>query len=174
MTETASMRAGLTKDQNTFFFTNIKQMEVTKEMLTQLGLEGIKKVEDLAEFSKDNWKQVAENLKRPGGQMKNSDKVHGNDNPSMIPQTLYPFGVRSQKRLQEASELTRYYITVGRRLTVANTTYATVIRSFTNQWAGLKNCKRQAQPVVPKITTELPIMRWVDVFDDFLSRKIGV
>eukprot|EP00957_Ditylum_brightwellii_P087033 6624950-Ditylum_brightwellii.AAC.1 len=81
-------------------------MEVTKETLTQLGLEGIKKVEDLVEFIKDNWKQVAENLKCLGGWMKNPDKVHGNDNPSMIPQTPYLFGVRTQKRLQEASELT--------------------------------------------------------------------
>eukprot|EP00957_Ditylum_brightwellii_P157881 12017879-Ditylum_brightwellii.AAC.1 len=79
-----------------------------------------------------------------------------------------------QQRLQEALELTRYYITVGRRLTVLNTVYATVIWSFTNQWAGLKDCKRQTEPVVPKITAELPIMRWVYVFDDFLSRKIGV
>eukprot|EP00957_Ditylum_brightwellii_P108522 8277287-Ditylum_brightwellii.AAC.1 len=62
-------------------------MEVTKEMLAQLGLERIKKVEDLALFSKDTWKQVAENLKHPGGQMKNPDKVHNNDNPSTIPQT---------------------------------------------------------------------------------------
>eukprot|EP00957_Ditylum_brightwellii_P115801 8832741-Ditylum_brightwellii.AAC.1 len=62
-------------------------MEVTKETLAQLGLKGIKKVEDLAEFSKVNWKQVAENLKRPGGWMKNPDKVYSNDNPSTIPQT---------------------------------------------------------------------------------------
>eukprot|EP00957_Ditylum_brightwellii_P003041 232155-Ditylum_brightwellii.AAC.1 len=88
-------------------------MEVTKETLAQLGLEGITKVEDLAEFSKENWKQVTENLKRLGGRMKNLDKVHGNDNPSTIPQTPYPFRVRTQKRLQEASELTRYCITVG-------------------------------------------------------------
>eukprot|EP00957_Ditylum_brightwellii_P079027 6010557-Ditylum_brightwellii.AAC.1 len=81
-------------------------MEVTKETLAQLGLEGIKKVEGLAEFSKDNWKQVTDNLKRPGGRMKNPDKVHGDNNPSTIPQTLYPFRVRMQKRLQEASELT--------------------------------------------------------------------
>eukprot|EP00957_Ditylum_brightwellii_P085359 6493726-Ditylum_brightwellii.AAC.1 len=93
MTEaTASTRAGLTKDQTAFFFANAKQMEVTKETLAQLGLEGIKKVEDLAEFSKDNWKQVVENLKRPGGRMKNPDKVNGDNNPSTIPQTLYPFG----------------------------------------------------------------------------------
>eukprot|EP00957_Ditylum_brightwellii_P066129 5017423-Ditylum_brightwellii.AAC.1 len=60
-----STRAGLTKDQATFFFTNAKQMEVRKEMLPQLGLKGIKKVEDLAKFSKENWKQVTENLKHP-------------------------------------------------------------------------------------------------------------
>eukprot|EP00957_Ditylum_brightwellii_P104354 7948053-Ditylum_brightwellii.AAC.1 len=89
-----------------------------------------------------------ENLKRLGGRMNNPDK------------TLYPFRVRAQKRLQEALELTRYYITVGRRLTVVNTAYATVIRSFTNQWAGLKDRKGQTQPMVPKITAELPIMRW--------------
>eukprot|EP00957_Ditylum_brightwellii_P198859 15157729-Ditylum_brightwellii.AAC.1 len=147
-------------------------MEVSKETLAQLGLEGIKKVKDLAEFSNDNWKQVAENLKRPGGRMKSPDKVQGNDNPSMIPQTLYPFDVRTQKRLQEASVLIRYYITVGCRLTVAKTAYGTVIRSFTDQWAGLKDRKRQTQPAVLKITAELLIMRWVDVFDDFLSRKI--
>eukprot|EP00957_Ditylum_brightwellii_P197397 15039216-Ditylum_brightwellii.AAC.1 len=115
-----------------------------------------------------------ENLKCHGGRMKNPDKVHGNDNPSTIPQTPYPYGVRMQKRLQEALELTRYYITVGCRLTVGNTVYATVILFFTGQWACLKDRKRQTQPVVLKITTELPIMRWVDFFDDFLSRKIGV
>eukprot|EP00957_Ditylum_brightwellii_P132002 10064766-Ditylum_brightwellii.AAC.1 len=79
-----------------------------------------------------------------------------------------------QKRLLEASELTRYYETVGCHLTVLNTVYETVIRSFTDQWAGLKDCKCQMQPVAPKITGELSIMQWVDVFDDFLNRKIGV
>eukprot|EP00957_Ditylum_brightwellii_P053781 4073760-Ditylum_brightwellii.AAC.1 len=92
MEATASTKAGLTKDQTTFFFTNAKHLEVTKGTLAQLGHEGIKKVEDLTEFSKDNWKQVAENLKRPGGRMKNPDKEHSNNNPSMIPQTPYPFG----------------------------------------------------------------------------------
>eukprot|EP00957_Ditylum_brightwellii_P016766 1261911-Ditylum_brightwellii.AAC.1 len=84
---TASKRSGLTKHKTTFFFTSAEQMEVTKETLTQLGQEGIKKVEDLAEFSKENSKHVAENLKRPGGLMKNLDKEPGNDNPSTIAQT---------------------------------------------------------------------------------------
>eukprot|EP00957_Ditylum_brightwellii_P147060 11197190-Ditylum_brightwellii.AAC.1 len=102
-------------------------MEVTKEMLTQLGHEGIKKVEDLTEFSNENWKQVVENLKRMGGRMKNLDKEPGYNNPSTIAQTPYPFGVRTQMRLFKASELMRYYTTIGHKLTVSNTVYTTVI-----------------------------------------------
>eukprot|EP00957_Ditylum_brightwellii_P114736 8748973-Ditylum_brightwellii.AAC.1 len=67
------------------------------------------------------------------------DKKKDDDNPSMVPQTPYLFGARTQKRLLKTSELTR---------------------SFTNQWTGLKDCKYQTQPTVPKITGELPIMQW--------------
>eukprot|EP00957_Ditylum_brightwellii_P148379 11296599-Ditylum_brightwellii.AAC.1 len=175
MTEAAaSMRPDLNKTQTNTIFISSRQMEVSKDMLVQLGKEGIKEVEDLAEFSKEIWKQVAENLKCLGGQMKNLEKKKDNNNPSTIPQTLYLFGVRTQKRLLKASELKRYYEMVGHRLTVLNTVYKTVIRSFTNQWASLKDCKRQTQPMVSNITGELPIMQWVDVFDDFLNRKICV
>eukprot|EP00957_Ditylum_brightwellii_P104794 7987712-Ditylum_brightwellii.AAC.1 len=78
-----------------------------------------------------------------------------------------------QKRLLEASELMRYYKPVGRHVTVSNTVYKTVIKPFTDQWAGLKDWKCWTQPVVPKITGELPVMQWVDIFDDFLNQKIG-
>eukprot|EP00957_Ditylum_brightwellii_P135885 10364752-Ditylum_brightwellii.AAC.1 len=47
---------------------------------------------------------------------------------------------------------------VGCRLTVLSTVYETVIKPFTNQWAGLKGRKCQTQPVVSKITGDLPIM----------------
>eukprot|EP00957_Ditylum_brightwellii_P110372 8418320-Ditylum_brightwellii.AAC.1 len=122
-------------------------MEIAKEMMAQLGKEGIKELEDLAEFSNEIWKQVAENLKRPGCQMKNPNRNPDNNNPATVPQTLYLFGARTQKRLIEASELIRYYETVGHHLTVSNTVYKTVIRSFTNQWASLKDSKRQMQPM---------------------------
>eukprot|EP00957_Ditylum_brightwellii_P190368 14491488-Ditylum_brightwellii.AAC.1 len=79
-----------------------------------------------------------------------------------------------QKRLLEASELMRYYKTAGCHVTASKTVYKTVIKSFTNQWTRLKDRKQQMQPVVLKITGELPIMQWVDVFDDFLNWKIGV
>eukprot|EP00957_Ditylum_brightwellii_P062826 4767111-Ditylum_brightwellii.AAC.1 len=92
--------------------------------------------------------------------MKNPEKEPGNETPSTIAQTPYPFGVRTQKRLIEASELMRYYTTIGRGLKVSNTVYTTVIRYFTQQWAGLKDRKRQTDPVVLKFTAELPIIRW--------------
>eukprot|EP00957_Ditylum_brightwellii_P004817 367315-Ditylum_brightwellii.AAC.1 len=64
-----------------------RQMEVVKEMLVQLGNEGIKEVEDFAEFSKEIWKQIAKNLKHQGGQMKNLDKKKDSSNASMVTQT---------------------------------------------------------------------------------------
>eukprot|EP00957_Ditylum_brightwellii_P201777 15327196-Ditylum_brightwellii.AAC.1 len=68
----------------------------------------------------------------------------------------------------------KYYEMVGCHVTVLNTVYKTVIKSFTNQWARLKDWRQQTQPVVPKITGELPVMQWADVFDNFLHRKIDV
>eukprot|EP00957_Ditylum_brightwellii_P023030 1738087-Ditylum_brightwellii.AAC.1 len=147
MTEAvASTRPGFNKMQTTNFFTSSKQMEVSKEMLVQLGKEGIKEVEDLAEFNKDIWKQVAENLKHPGSWMKNTVK-EANQNHATVPQTPYLFGARTQKRLLKASKLMRYYKMVGCRVTVSNTVYKTIIKSFTNQWANLKDQKHLTQPV---------------------------
>eukprot|EP00957_Ditylum_brightwellii_P039376 2978260-Ditylum_brightwellii.AAC.1 len=75
MTETAvSMTPDLNKTQTNTFFTSFKQMEVTKEMLEELRREGIKEAKVLAEFRKETWKQVADNLNHPGGWMKNPDK----------------------------------------------------------------------------------------------------
>eukprot|EP00957_Ditylum_brightwellii_P074318 5646765-Ditylum_brightwellii.AAC.1 len=54
----------------------------------------------------------------------------------------------------------RHYKTVGCHVAVLNTLYKTVIKSFTNQWAGLKDWKQQTQPMVLKITGELPAMQY--------------
>eukprot|EP00957_Ditylum_brightwellii_P017416 1311895-Ditylum_brightwellii.AAC.1 len=121
-------------------------MKIMNETLVQLWKEGIKEVKDLAEFSKDIWKEVAENLKRLGGWMKNPDR-EADQSHAMVPQTLYLFGTITQMRLLEASNLTRYYKMVGRCVTALNIVYETVIKSFTNQWVGLKDQKCQTQPM---------------------------
>eukprot|EP00957_Ditylum_brightwellii_P162985 12410664-Ditylum_brightwellii.AAC.1 len=75
---------------------------------------------------KETWKQVLDNLKHPGGRMKNPDN-RADKNHARVSQTLYLFGAKMQKRLLKASELMRYYKTVGCRMTVSNTVYKTVI-----------------------------------------------
>eukprot|EP00957_Ditylum_brightwellii_P017786 1339181-Ditylum_brightwellii.AAC.1 len=62
---------------------------------------------------------------------------------------------------------------VGHHVTVLNTVYKTIIKSFTNQWVRAKDQKQQTQPMVPKGTGELLVIQWMDAFDDFLHRKIG-
>eukprot|EP00957_Ditylum_brightwellii_P148016 11270426-Ditylum_brightwellii.AAC.1 len=88
-------------------------MEVTKETLVQLGKEGIKEVKDLVEFNKDIWKQVAENLKPLEDRMKNPYK-EADQNHDTVPQILYLFGIRLQKRLLEAYELMRATALISR------------------------------------------------------------
>eukprot|EP00957_Ditylum_brightwellii_P042877 3245938-Ditylum_brightwellii.AAC.1 len=52
--------------------------------------------------------------------------------------------------------------------------YDPVIRSFMDQQKGLTDRRKEAQPAVHKITMELPVMNWTEVFNDFLAQKIGV
>eukprot|EP00957_Ditylum_brightwellii_P181044 13791634-Ditylum_brightwellii.AAC.1 len=66
MEAAASTRLGLIKTQTKTFFVSLRMIEVLKETFIQLGKEGIQELEDVAEFSKEIWKQVAENLKCPG------------------------------------------------------------------------------------------------------------
>eukprot|EP00957_Ditylum_brightwellii_P165195 12577235-Ditylum_brightwellii.AAC.1 len=69
--------------------------------------------------------------------MKNLDK--DSKKTSTVPQTPYLGGAKMQKRHLEVSKLMRYYKMVGHRAMVSNTVYKTVIKSFTDQWARLKD-----------------------------------
>eukprot|EP00957_Ditylum_brightwellii_P129931 9910645-Ditylum_brightwellii.AAC.1 len=76
---------GLSKSKTITFFTNAASMEVTKKTLTKLRKAGIVETENLEEFDKAMWKQVADNLKHSGGWIKNPDK--NVDKNSTVPQT---------------------------------------------------------------------------------------
>eukprot|EP00957_Ditylum_brightwellii_P032861 2491658-Ditylum_brightwellii.AAC.1 len=90
----SSIMLGLTKAQTTTFFVSPKLMGMVKETLLELGKEGIKEAMDLAEINKDMWKQAADNLKHPGGWMKNPDKNSLKD--STVPHTPCIFGAKTQ------------------------------------------------------------------------------
>ena len=73
-----------------------------------------------------------------------------------------------------ACELVWYYDIIGRDLSVGNMRWSNVMKNFEIQWKALKECKQADDPKVPKIIKSLPIMKWTEVFQDYLHQTIGV
>ena len=85
----------------------------------------------------------------------------------------FTYGAKSQKRLTVACDLVRVYQTVGRDHTAANIQWNQVMSNFEIQWKALKDRKDEDDPIVPKITKALPIIKWTEAFQDLLNRVIG-
>jgi hypothetical protein len=161
----------LTATQIASFFTDGDQMGIPQPTREKLKDEGIENPSDLADFDKDTLHQVAENLRKPGDRIANPDPNAAVG--STIARPPYVFGAKSQKRLLETSELVRFYTTIGRPLTAANIRYEPVTKDFTEQWKALTARKSESDAEVPKISKALPIIKWTEAFDDFLSRTVG-
>ena len=138
----------------------------------QLQEEGIDTVNDLVDFDKDTLKQVADNLRRPGGRVPDPDP--GAAAGATIPTPLFVFGAKSQMRLLAACDLVRYYDTVGREVTPQNIRWDPVIKNFSEQWKALIKRKSDDDPEVPKISKTLSVIKWTEAFADYLHRNIGV
>ncbi len=162
----------LTAAQITSFFTDADQMGLQVATKDKLADEGIQNPSDLADFDEDTLKKAAANLRNPGDRIANPDP--NAQAGSTIPRPPYVFGAQSQKRLMEAGELIRFYDTIGRALTVANIKYDPIIKDFTKQWKALKSRIDDDKTDVPVISKALPVIKWTEAFDDFLSRTIGV
>lgn len=147
----------LTAAQTQSFFENANQMAIPHATVVELQNEGIDTVDDLSEFDKDQLDQIAQNLRRPAGGAE-----------------AFTFGAKSQKRLLAATQLVKYYNTVGRNLTAANLQWFPIMKNFSEQWTSLEERKEEDDPETPTISKELPIMKWVEAFEDHLERCIGV
>ena len=102
----------LTAAQIQSFFEDADQMAIPHATVIQLQSEGIDSPDDLRDFDKDSLKEVAENLRKPTDRIPNPDP---NAAPgSTIPRPAYVFGAKSQKHLNEACDLVRFYETIGR------------------------------------------------------------
>lgn len=170
----------ITVAQTLLFFEANDQMAIPPRTLAQLRNEGIHTVDDLSEFDKDTLKQIADNLRRPGGRVQDPNYVQPDpmpDPPPAVPTVATPpfiFGAKSQKPLQVACELVRFYDTVGRPLTASNVQWNTQMKNFGEQWKALTNRKEDDDPDTPKISKALPVIKWVETFRDHLNRCIGV
>ena len=147
----------LTAAQTTSFFQDADQMGIPQATVTQLQVEGISTIPDLADFDKETLQQVADNLRKPGGRV--PDPNPGAAAGATIPTPPFVFGAKSQHRLTVACELVRYYNTVGRDLTSGNMKWTHVMKNFEAQWKALKARKDSDDPDVPKISKALPIIK---------------
>jgi hypothetical protein len=103
-------------------------------------MEGINTVDDLSEFDDDNLKKISENLRRPSGRVPTDpDNLDG----PTISTPPFVFGAKSLNRLKAASNIVRYYKTIGRAPTIANMQRDPVIKVFAEVPAGTK---AQGQP----------------------------
>ena len=157
--------------QTTAFFEHEDQMGIPHVIVVQLQAKGITSVSDLADFNKDSLQQLADNLRRPGGQVPDSNPAA--QPGSTIPTPPFVFGAKSQRRIAVACDLVNYYRTVGRDLTAAYLQWNTVMKNFSFQWTALKEKKGDDSSETPKISKALPVIKWMEAFQDFLNRKIG-
>ena len=93
----------LTAAQITAFFELPAGMAIPHATRIQLQEEGIDDVGDLVDFDKETLKQVADNLRRPGGRVPNPDP--GAPPGAMISTPPFVFGAKSQMRLLAACDL---------------------------------------------------------------------
>ena len=87
----------------TTFFKHQEQMGIPHDTVVQLQQEGVTGIADLTNFDKESLKQLANNLRRPGGWVPdpNPTAVAG----AMIPAPAFIFGAKSQARLSVACDL---------------------------------------------------------------------
>ena len=161
----------LTAGQISTFFTDSNHMHIPVATVAQLAHEGIDMPSDLEDFEKDSLKQVADNLRNPGGRVNNPDA--NAPRGSTIAKPPFVFGAKSQKRLLAACDIVRFYNTIGRDITPSSIRYNPVIRNFEQQWKALVNKKDDDPPETPKASKSLPIIKWTEAFTEYLSRKIG-
>ena len=162
----------LTANQVAAFFQDAGQMGIPHDTVVQLQEEGINSVDDLVDFDKESIKQVADNLRRPAGRVADPNPAAAAG--ATIPTPPFVFEAKSQQRLVIATQLVRYYMTVGRNITAGNIAWDPVMRNFSEQWKALEDKKGNDEPEVPKIPKALPIIKWTEAFADYLHRFLGV
>ena len=158
----------LTRNQTRTFFT-VTIGVADDSVIAALNREGIEELEDLVDFDDETIKMVAENMRKPVGDMQDPNNANARIN---VP--AKHLGAKSVLRLQYAAKLFQFYEDVGRALTTANTTWE-VIKAFKVECDALeKRGKDEDEPEVPKISKSLPVLKWTVAFQDFSFRALGV
>jgi hypothetical protein len=165
----------ITVAQNVAFFEDNDQMALARATFQRLIHEGIQTIDDLVDFDEESLKQVAENLRRPAGRIPDPTigVAGGVAVGATIPCPPFAFGAKSHARLVVATELLKFYRAIGRDTTAAGMMWDRVMRNFGEQWKAIKDAKKETQPEVPVISKALPVIKWIEAFQDHCYRCIG-
>ena len=170
----------ITAAQTKYFFEANDHMAIPRPTLLQLQNEGITSVDDLAKFDKETLQHIVDKMRRPDSIIPDPNYVP--PAPMPVPAPIVPtvptppfiFGAKSQKRLQVACDLVRFYEMVGRLLTAANMQWNPQMKNFAEQWKALTTRKDEDAPETPKISKALPVIKWVETFRNHLYRCLRV
>ena len=140
----------LTDNQVRALFQADNQMAIPVATIVKLVQEEIEHQDHLQDFDKDSLKDVANNIRNPGGRIPHPD-TNAQENAT-ISTPHFVFGAKSQKKMLEACELVRFYETIERPITATNLIYLPIIRNFTLQWKSLVDRKDGDVPEFPKVS----------------------
>ena len=142
-----------TANQTTAFFTAADQMAIPAATVAKLADEGISSVSDLADVDKDMIVAIAKQFRQ--------------SNPPIV------LGAKSVKRLIVASNAVKYYDAIQRPITATMMKWTPILKYFELQWDALITLKDKDRPDTPRISKSLPVLKWAEVFRNFLYSVIG-
>ena len=130
-------------------------------------MKGLSQFDDLQDFGKNELKKVTNNIQ----------------NPALIPMLIkvvrfwiltppFVFDTKSQKHLLAATHIILFYLTINRSLEVGNIAWNPIIQNFQEQWEAPEKRKEDNSPDVPKISKSLPVIKWVEAFEDYCHKAI--
>ena len=122
-----------TNAYNRTFFEDAAYMSIDSQTVTEMASKGFQDYDDVAEFDQDMIKDVAAQLCRPGGTIKDPNYVFPpfevGQPPAQVPQIPtppYQLSAKSKRRLLVASHLLQYYATTSCPVVVSMMQYTTI------------------------------------------------
>ena len=143
------------------FFTNEEQIGLPQPIFERLVEEGIVSVADLGSIEDDDWNRLHKNIEvRIPAATRNGEP------------TLRRLPAIAVAKLKVASAAVRYYECVGRNLEVESMSWS-VLKHFKDEHASIKSLKKSNPTEVPKVSKNVPVLKWLESFETFLGNVIG-
>lgn len=143
------------------FFTNEEQIGLPQPIFERLVEEGIVSVADLGSIEDEDWNRLHKNIEvRIPAATRNGEP------------TLRRLPAIAVAKLKVASAAVRYYECVGRNLEVESMSWS-VLKHFKDEHASIKSLKKSNPTEVPKVSKNVPVLKWLESFETFLGNVIG-